>query len=345
MRRRRAWLALSLVAAAIAAPSVAASPAGDVTMAPLWAPPSSALLARVAAGQVGGIILLGHGWTSSAQTGAAIARLQSAACAHGGQPLLIGVDQEGGTVRRFQWAEPSVSAAHMTDANAEGTAAARALRAAGVGIDFAPVADVVATPASFLGTRSFGSDPAFVSSQVSAFVTGLQGGGVAATAKHFPGLGSATVSTDDRRVTIGRSAAFLTARLAPFRVAIAAGVQLVMVSSASYPALDPTGTPALFSRTIVTGLLRSQLGFAGVVVTDAIDAPAPAATPHAPARAIAAGVDLLLYTTTGASERGYVSLLQDAAASATLRAQVGTARGRLRALKAWLAARGGPTCP
>jgi beta-N-acetylhexosaminidase len=310
----------------------------------LWAQPSPALLARVAAGQVGGIILLGHGCTSSTQTAAALTRLQSVACAHGGQPLLVGVDQEGGTVRRFQWAAPSVSAAQMTDPQAEGAAAARALRAADVGIDFAPVADVIATPASFIGTRSFGSDPGVVSSRVAAFVTGLQGGGVAATVKHFPGLGSATVSTDDRRVTIGRSASFLTVRLQPYRTAIAAGAQLVMVSSASYPALDPTGTPALFSRSIVTGLLRDQLGFGGVVVTDAIDAPAPAATPHAPARAIAAGVDLLLYTTTGASERGYVSLLQDAAASATLRAQINVARGRLRALKAWLAARGGPTC-
>lgn len=345
MRRRRAWLALSLVTAAVGVPSAAASPAGEVTMAPLWGPPSPGLLARVAAGQVGGIILLGHGWSSSTQTAAAIARLQSVACAHGGEPLLVGVDQEGGTVRRFRWAAPSVSAAQMADVQAEGDAAARALRAAGVGIDFAPVADVLATPASFLGTRSFGTDPAVVASRVAAFVTGLQRGGIAATAKHFPGLGSATVSTDDRRVTIGRSAAFLTARLAPFRSAITAGAQLVMVSSASYPALDPTGTPALFSRSIVTGLLRGQLGFGGVVVTDAIDAPAPAATPHAAARAIAAGVDLLLYTMTGASERGYISLLQDAAASATLRAQIGTARARLRALKAWLAARGGPTCP
>ncbi|HVH50846.1 MAG TPA: glycoside hydrolase family 3 N-terminal domain-containing protein [Gaiellaceae bacterium] len=313
-------------------------------MAPLWGPPSPTLLARVATGQVGGIILLGHGWSSSTRTAAALARLQSVACAHGGEPLLVGVDQEGGTVRRFQWAAPSVSAAQMTGAQAEGAATAHALRSVGVGIDFAPVADVVATPASFLGTRSFGSDPAVVASQVTAFVTGLQRGGVAATAKHFPGLGSATVSTDDRRVTIGRSAAFLTARLQPFRAAIAAGAQLVMVSSASYPALDPTGTPALFSRSIVTGLLRDQLGFGGVVLTDAIDAPAPAATPHAPARAIAAGVDLLLYTTTGASERGYVSLLHDAAASATLRAQIATSGARLRALKAWLAARGGPTC-
>jgi beta-N-acetylhexosaminidase len=313
-------------------------------MAPLWGQPSPTLLARVAAGQIGGVILLGRGWTSSTAIAAAIARLQAVACAKQGEPLLVGVDQEGGIVRRFRWAPPSASAAEMLDPLAEGAATAHALRTVGVGIDFAPVADVVATPASFLGTRSFGADPAFVSSRVGAFVNGLQRVGVAATAKHFPGLGSATVSTDDRRVTIGRSAAFLTARLAPFRAAIAAGVQIVMVSSASYPAFDPSGTPALFSRSIVTGLLRGTLGFGGVVVTDAIDAPAPAATPHAAARAIAAGVDLLLYTTTSASERGYVALLRDAAASATLRAQLATAGSRLRALKTWLASRRGPGC-
>jgi beta-N-acetylhexosaminidase len=346
MRRLRAWLGPSLVAAAVAAPAAAASPAGEVTMAPLRGQPTPSLLARVAAGQVGGVILLGRGWTSPTATATAIARLQSQACRRG-EPLLVGVDQEGGVVRRFAWASPSVAAAAMTtpgDANAQATEAARALRQAGVGIDFAPVADVAATPSSFLGTRAFGRDPALVGPLAAAFVTGLQAGGVAATAKHFPGLGSATVSTDDRRVTIRRSAAFLTSRLEPFRTAIAAGVQLVMVSSASYPALDPSGLPAVFSRPIVTDLLRDTLGFQGVVVTDAIDAPAPAATSHAATRALAAGVDVLLYTTAATSEAGYASLLHDAARSATLRAELAAAGGRIRALKAWLAARGGPSC-
>jgi beta-N-acetylhexosaminidase len=315
-------------------------------MVPLRGQPTAGLLARVAAGQVGGVILLGHGWTSSTATASAIARLQTVACRRG-EPLLVGVDQEGGTVRRFSWAAPSPAAAAMStpgEARAEAAQAARALRLAGVGIDFAPVADVAATPASFLGTRAFGSAPALVGPLAAAFVTGLQAEGVAATAKHFPGLGSATVNTDESRVTIHRSAAFLTARLEPFRAAIAAGVQLVMVSNASYPALDPSGVPALFSRSIVTGLLRGTLGFGGVVVTDAIDAPAPAATPHAASRALAAGVDLLLYTTTRTSEEGYVSLLRDAAQSATLRAELAAAGARIRALKAWLAARGGASC-
>jgi len=176
--------------------------------------------------------------------------------------------------------------------------AAAALRQAHVWVDLAPVADTISTPRSFLGTRSFGSDSTLVGSLAAAFVSALQGGGVAATAKHFPGLGSAVTSTDDRAVTIGRGAAFLTARLAPFQAAIAAGAKLVMVSNASYPALDPSGVQAVFSHAIVTDLLRDRLGFDGVVVTDALDAKSVAAVPHAPARALAAGVDLMLYSRT-----------------------------------------------
>ena len=119
-------------------------------------------------------------------------------------------------------------------------------------------------------------------------------------------------------------------KLAPFESAIAAGVKLVMVASAAYPKLDPTGTPAVFSRPIVTGLLREQLGFEGVVVTDALDAPAPARTPHAPARALRAGVDLLLYTSGSAAHAGYVELVRDRPAQLT------RAIANVRALKSWL---------
>jgi beta-N-acetylhexosaminidase len=94
----------------------------------------------------------------------------------------------------------------------------------------------------------------------------------------------------------------------------------------------------VFSRAIVTKLLRNSLGFDGVVVTDALDAPTPNATPHAPARAIGAGVDLLLYTSGSAARRGYESLIGDAAESATLRAQLSAAVERIRALKDWLGA-------
>ena len=312
----------------------------------MWGPPTSAFLARVRAQQVGGVILLGNGWRSEAATEAAVRSVQAAACLHG-LPLLVAVDQEGGTVRRLPWAEPALAAAHMTTtakARAEAAAAAGALREAGISVDLAPVADVATPPASFEGTRSFGSDPARVAPLVAAFVHGLTSGGVAATAKHFPGLGSATASTDDRPVTIGRGKAFLTARLAPFQAAVSAGAELVMMASASYPALDPSGTPALLSHPIVTDLLRGTLGFGGVVVTDALDTPALRSQPDVPGRAVAAGVDLLLYAHEGPAELGFSQLVRDAKASAAIRADLAASAQRLDALEAWLAAHGGPVC-
>ena len=349
----------SLVAAAAllacAASGAAAAPAaplsrlaGETIVGALAAPPSPSFLARVRAGLMGGVILTGH-WSSQAEMASTTTRLQAAAC-RAGAPLLIGVDQEGGRVRRLPWAEPDDSPAALGSLDdparveQEAADAAGDLRLAGIDVDFAPVADVVSIPTSFLGTRSFSRDPAVASKLVPAFVRGLQSAGIAATAKHFPGLGAAAANTDDRAVVVRAGAATLTRGLAPFRSAIAAGTRLVMVSSASYPALDASAVPAMFSRRIVSGLLRGQLGFRGVVVTDALDAPAAAATPHAPARAVGAGVDLLLYTGERASEFGYASLLADASASATVRAQLRTAVARIDALKQWLTAAGGPSC-
>ena len=189
------------------------------------------------------------------------------------------------------------------------------------------------------------SSPAVVGSLAAAFVEGLQTTGIAATAKHFPGLGTATVNTDDRAVTIRAAPGLLQRGLDPFRSAIEAGVKLVMVSTAAYPSLDPSGKAAVFSQPIVTGLLRGTLGFEGVVVSDALDAPGAVHVPHATTLAIEAGVDVLLYTSDLVSRQGYASLLVDAAGSATLRAELARAGARIRALKAWLTAAGGPSCP
>jgi len=356
MPARCALAAAAALTLASSAPSAAAAPAvplgrlvGETIVGALAAPPSPSFLARVRAGRVGGVILVGH-WPSRAAIAGTTARLQAAACA-AGAPLLVGVDQEGGRIRRLPWAEPVDSPAalgRLDDPDrvaAEAANAAVDLRLAGVDVDFAPVADTVSQPRSFLGSRAFSSDPAVVSSLTGAFVEGLQSAGVAATAKHFPGLGAAPANTDDGAVVVRAGSATLMRGLAAFRRGIAAGVKLVMVSSASYPALDPTGQPAVFSRRIVSGLLRGRLGFRGVVVTDALDAPAAARTPHAPARAVGAGVDLLLYTGERASEAGYASLLADAAASPRLRRELGVAAARIGALKQWLVDAGGPYCP
>jgi beta-N-acetylhexosaminidase len=330
------WLPSSLAALALAAPA-AATPlnrvAGETIMTALAGPPRASFLAQVRDGDVGGVILVGH-WRSTAQMADVVRTLQAAACERG-TPLLLAVDQEGGATRRLPWAAPAepASALGVRDAahtEREARAAAVAMRRAGIAIDFAPVADTRLSPANFLGSRVFSADPTVVGRQVVAFVRGLQTGGVAAPAKHFPGLGAARENTDDHAVSVQ------LVRLQPFRDAIAAGVRLVMISSASYPHLDPSGRPAVFSRTIVTNLLRGSLGFDGVVVSDALDAPTPNATPHAPARALGAGVDLLLYTSGSAARRGYESLLADASRSAALRARLTAAVGRIRALKGWL---------
>jgi beta-N-acetylhexosaminidase len=117
-----------------------------------------------------------------------------------------------------------------------------------------------------------------------------------------------------------------------------------MISSASYPALDAAGTPAVLSQPIVTGLLRGTLGFDGVAVSDALDTPALRTQPDVPGRAIAAGVDLLLYSHEGPAELGYAQLLRDAKASPALRTALAAAANRIAGLKAWLAANGGPSC-
>jgi beta-N-acetylhexosaminidase len=285
----------------------------------------------VRAGELGGVILVGR-WTPR-EMAATTQQLHAAGCAIG-RPLLLLVDQEGGFARRLTWAAPEQTARELgrlglPRTRSEARATATALRAAGIDVDLAPVTDTL-RPGGFLGSRSFGSDASKVGSLAAAFIRALQAGGIAATAKHFPGLGAARLNTDDHAVSLA------AADLDPFRRAIAAGAKLVMVSNASYPALDNTGTPAVFSRPIVTDLLRGTFGFTGVVVTDALDAPTPARTSHAPARALAAGVDLLLYTSGSAAHAGYVQLAGDAKASSAVRANVARAVASIRALKRWL---------
>jgi beta-N-acetylhexosaminidase len=185
-----------------------------------------------------------------------------------------------------------------------GRATGRLLRSVGVNVDLAPVADV-APPRSVIGgqLRSFGGDPARVGQLASAFATGLAGAGVAATGKHFPGLGAAAVTTDEAPVQIALTRAQLRAvDLAPYADLVRARVPLVMLSTAVYPALDRR--PAALSRVVVQGELRGRLGFRGVTVTDALDTPAlaPCGGPAAAAAAAAAaGCDLIL---TGSYSEG-----------------------------------------
>ena len=339
-------LAAAPVATAPAATRGGPWPAGEVVAGTLSAPPTRAFLDRVRRGQMGAVLLLGR-WPSSAALARTTAELQHAACTRG-EPLLVAVDQEGGAVRRFPWAAPTVAPADLdsaADARGEASAAGTALRSVGVSVDLAPVADTPGFAKSFLGTRAFSRSARRNAALAQAFVTGLQGAGVAATAKHFPGLGEARGNTDLETVVVTAAKWKLTRGLLPFERAVAASVKLVMVSSAAYPALDPSGLPAVFSKTLMGDLLRTQLGFDGVVVTDALDAPAAAAVPHAATKAVAAGADLLVFGGERASARAYATLTADARKYPHLRARLAESGARIRALKAWASANGGPTCP
>ena len=305
--------------------------------------PSADLLERVRGGEVGGVILFGENIRSPAAVATLVRKLQQVASAGGNPPLLVAVDQEGGQVRRLPDGPPSASAARLgqtldaAGVAAEGRRTGAYLHRLGLSVDLAPVADVADARTSFLGSRVFGNDPDLVARLAPAFAGGLQRAHVAATAKHFPGLGTAPANTDVARVVVRTRRGELQRRLRPFRAAVASGVKLVMVSNASYPALDATGAPALFSRPIVGNLLRGRLGFGGVVITDALGAPAPRATAHAPARALAAGVDVLLYTSEAESRAGFADLLASARSSAAVRSHLAAADARIAALKAWLA--------
>lgn len=322
------------------------SDTAEVVMGTLTAPPTRRFLARIRHGEMGGVLFLGNGWLTRRTAATVTAELQQAACTRG-EPLLIAVDQEGGIVRRLAWAPPTEAPADMSSpaaARGQATGAAAALRSVGIDVDFAPVVDTPSSPANFLGTRAFSRSRTWNARLARAFVGGLQANGVAATAKHFPGLGLASGNTDNGEIVIGAAAWKIRQGLLPFVSAIRAGVKLVMVSTARYPKLDPSGKPAAFSSAIVEGLLRRTLGFEGVTVTDSLTAPAAAAIPHTATRAMLAGSDLLVFGAESASERGYATLAADAARSARLRVRLAQAASRIEGLKAWLAARGGPTC-
>jgi beta-N-acetylhexosaminidase len=260
-------------------------------------------------GALAGAVLFAGSFPSRAVGRRLIARLQAIPRPPGlRDPLLIMVDQEGGEVKRVSGA-PSVSAAEMGRRGAafsreQGARTARNLRGLGINVDLAPVLDVARHGGTIAETeRGFGASPAAVEATAIPFARALQAGGVAATAKHFPGLGAAKENTDFAVQRIGLSRERLrSVDEAPYRRFVGFG-DLVMLSTAIYPALAPR--PAAFSGAIATGELRDRLGFEGVSITDALETVAvedfggPAEAGVASARA---GVDLLLFTDLGGAQ-------------------------------------------
>ncbi len=271
----------------------------------------------IRAGRVAGVVLFADNLPSRAAGRRLVVALQAIRRPQAlRDPLLIMVDQEGGLVKRLAGA-PAVSAAGMGARGAaysreQGRRTAANLREVGVNVDLAPVLDVARPGGTIAATeRGFGSTPRDVIATAIPFATGLEDGGVAATGKHFPGLGAAAENTDFAVQRIGLSMKTLRAvDEAPYRAFAAAGGDLVMLSTAIYPAFSPV--PAAFARRIATGELRNRLGFNGVSITDALDSVAvrafggPAKAGVAAARA---GSDLLLFTEPAAAKRAWRALV------------------------------------
>jgi beta-N-acetylhexosaminidase len=221
-------------------------------------------------------------------------------------PLLMAADLEAGAANRVTGATlfpplMSLGAAGSEDlAYAMGKITALEGRAMGIHMTYAPVVDVNINPDNpIINTRSIGADPALVSRLANAFIRGVQGNGMIATAKHFPGHGDTSVDSHTLMPTIEADLERLEkVELFPFQAAIDAGVKAVMSAHLAVPALDPTpGVPATLSAPIMTGLLRGKMGFKGLIVTDALEMAGVTnaySTEEASLRAILAGVDQLL---------------------------------------------------
>ncbi|HET9381953.1 MAG TPA: glycoside hydrolase family 3 N-terminal domain-containing protein [Streptomyces sp.] len=294
--------------------------------------PPTALLDAIRGGRAAGVIFFGENIQNLTQIEGVVRQLNEAnASSPVNAPLLLMTDQEGGMVRRLP-GEPVLSAKDVGassdpagQATFTGTGAGWNLSGVGMNVNLAPVLDVYRTAGDFCDQyeRSYSKSASAVSTCGSKFITAQQNTGVAATAKHFPGLGPATSSqnTDLRAVTLTTSASTLRAvDEVPYQAAINAGVKLVMLSWAIYPALD-AGRPAGLSPAVV-GELRNRLGFTGVTITDALEAGALSAfgtTGQRAVKAAAAGMDLLLCSARDVSQgAGAVTALRDALAAGTL---------------------------
>lgn len=284
--------------------------------------------------QPGGLALLGD----NISTPEGITRLtnayQQTIVEAGGIPLLIAVDQEGGPISHLRegftvFPTPALltAAGDPTLAARVGGAIAEELRAVGINMNLAPVADLETQPANrLIRRRAFGSDPAMTAPIISGFIRGTQAVGVLATAKHFPGHGETTTDSHAALPVIDLPYERLDAvELVPFRAAIAGGTAAIMVAHIWYPALEPQPElPASLSGRIMTDLLRRQLGYDGLIATDALDMDAVDRTysyPQAVLMAIQAGADLLVSAHIGPdSHAAAIQAVADAVRSGQLSA-------------------------
>lgn len=311
--------------------------------------PLTALDDEIEESHVGNVIYLG-GWEGLEKVRSTSEHLDGLVSEEttGGVGLVIAADQEGGIVHQLRgdgFTRPPRALDQAALPPAELTAAATGwgeeMSAAGVDVNLAPVADTVpeevGTANEPIGKwgRQYGSDPAVVSANVTAFLEGMAAAGVVGVVKHFPGLGRVTGNTDFTADGIEDAVATVDDPfLQPFVAGMEAGAGMVMMSSALYPNLDPENQ-ALYSSAIVTDLLRGRLGWDGVVVTDDVNAAALADRP-AGERAVgfvAAGGDVVLNGDPGAVDEMLEALRTEVAADPTFAAQVEAAVTRVLTLK------------
>lgn len=293
-------------------------PAGD--------PASEVSLVRTY--RLGGVFLRGRSSDGVDRTRDAVDQLQAAAKAATGMRLEVAADQEGGLVQTLKGPGFSTIPSALT----QGTWSTSRLRqttaswaaqmvAAGLTLDLAPVADTVAAadaadnPPIGRYDRQYGSDPVVVAQRIRTVVAAMRAAHLGASVKHFPGLGRVTANTDTSTHAVDDVTTAADPNLQPFAAGIAAGTTAVMVSSASYPRLDPTRL-AVFSPAVVTGLLRQQMGWTGIVMTDDVGSAVAVQSLSPGQRAVAfvaAGGDVVLTVTSSDARPMTQAIIQRAA--------------------------------
>ena len=273
---------------------------------------------------VGGLIYMADNLLSTEQTTEMLTNMQNIAMERTGLPAFLSVDEEGGTVARVAANEAFgvTNVGNMSDIGAAGDAQkaydagvtiGTYLKQLGFNVDYAPVADVLTNPGNTaIGTRSFGSDASMVADMVTKELEGLSSQGVFGAVKHFPGQGGVSGDSHDGAVTLDKSLEeLMQTELVPFQKAVENGVSFVMVGHISVPQVVGDNTPASLSQMMVSNVLREQLGYQGIVITDAMNMGAITGTytaDQAAVMAVNAGVDMILMPQD--YETAYNGLLQ-----------------------------------
>ena len=278
--------------------------------------------------KVGGIVYFRRNVQQLSQLAELSASLQAMAASGGQLPLIISIDQEGGMVARIDHEGisriPGNMALGATGSEEYSYQVARIggqeLRALGINMNFAPCLDVNNNPLNpVIGVRSFGEDPKAVAGLGSAAIKGYQEEGVSATAKHFPGHGDTSIDSHLGLASVPHDRARLEqVELYPFKRAIESGVDAIMTAHIAFPAFEPDGIPATLSHAVLTGLLREEMGFEGLIVTDCLEMHAIAkeyGIPEGAVRSIEAGADCVLVSHTLSDQQAAISAVIEAVTS------------------------------